>query len=780
MLCQRRRATAWLFPLAYAFLAVATVTSPTSAAPLTTVSSIVHISHSTAGGASVDAKPSEPAQAPSLDLKVTGTPLTVADWVASVTSRSAKLEGLANPGRVLGVETATVGLDIEVEAKGEEEEEESVRSSMGRVSRTSFSSTTARQTSFTLSSFTTTTRNRSTPTTSSRETASRPGSTPATNSTLSITSSRRSSAAPRTRSASSTTARHRTSPTATSITRSDSTTTRRAKLTTTGHVSSSTTGRLSQVTSKSTTTTSVHKHTTTKEATQTRRPEKHKKPSSISASQSSTVKPSPTSYGAASSSRSCVTPPSTFAGTNEGFANLCTVRYCDAEKVRNLVWEGNDGPVTRNEIETALGMLGNIEPVWHNGQGNILSDGKVGQGLENAGLLFEITGDIRALDVVVRIADNILALQNQNSQDPVVIWTGDVDPVWPTGELYPTDGSLVYAGCESGLIAGHMVSAAVMILKSPCLWHMVPPPFNGPTSFNDSVTYYDRAMTYIAAGDDFVQNFYFRFLTPDLSMIQPADERWWATGDTRDPGTAMPWNRRMMASKVYLKLAAAHETEAAFEPNLTSYYDRIVQRNVGDFLAELNETRAVQNGVATFDWNYSAGEEHTEESQGVHAYFDIWGAWIAWQRNSATFGLSNYLGQTFANTFEHTISIGNGSFSGLVTGHSTKKAYEINTLWGGWSFYAYWEPNWYDTLATANVDVGFGGRTWLAIPLLWTKHALHINDLTFWSGRFSSGYGVVTSTYAPDTASQTSGACPSLLSPPFLLAAVAIALLVLS
>ncbi|GAA5968816.1 hypothetical protein JCM11641_000742 [Rhodosporidiobolus odoratus] len=476
-----------------------------------------------------------------------------------------------------------------------------------------------------------------------------------------------------------------------------------------------------------------------------------------------TPRPSPTSYGY-SNLEKCTPASPTFAGTDAGFASLCKVRYCDVKARRNMVLDLNSTEVTRTEIESAIGMLAQLEPLWENGQGNVLADGYLGQGLYNAGLLFEITGDVRALDVVVRIADNILALQNQNTADPVTIWTGDVDPVWPTAELYPSDGGLVYAGSENGLIVGNMVSAAVMILKSPCLWNLVPPEFDGPTVFNNSVTYYDRAKAYIAAGDDTYENYFFRFLDPNLSIIQPADERWWATGDSRAPGTPMPWNRRMMMVHGYLRLAAAHETAAAFSPNKTAYYDSIVQQNVADFLGDLNETKAIRNGVTTFNWDYSYGEDHTEESQGVHAYFDIWGSWISWQRNSATFGLSNFIGQTFANTFENTIAFGNGTFSGLVTGSSTSKAYTINTLWGGWTFYSLWEPGWFTTVAQANIDTGFGGRTWLAIPLLWTKHALAIDDLTFWAGKFSSGFGEVVGT-APTAPASTSGASSILSSP---------------
>lgn len=70
-----------------------------------------------------------------------------------------------------------------------------------------------------------------------------------------------------------------------------------------------------------------------------------------------------------------------------------------------MIWDGNDGNVTRQEVETALGMLSAVPPVWVTGIGNTLSDGPVGQGAYNAGLLFEMTGDIRALDMVVRFSD---------------------------------------------------------------------------------------------------------------------------------------------------------------------------------------------------------------------------------------------------------------------------------------------------------------------------------------------------------------------------------------
>ena len=66
-------------------------------------------------------------------------------------------------------------------------------------------------------------------------------------------------------------------------------------------------------------------------------------------------------------------PPDKFEGSAKGFASLCRVRYCDAKPRRNMIWSGLDGDVTRVEIESALGMLTQLEPVWTNFQGNIVS-----------------------------------------------------------------------------------------------------------------------------------------------------------------------------------------------------------------------------------------------------------------------------------------------------------------------------------------------------------------------------------------------------------------------
>ncbi|KAK4049036.1 hypothetical protein OIV83_004397 [Microbotryomycetes sp. JL201] len=430
----------------------------------------------------------------------------------------------------------------------------------------------------------------------------------------------------------------------------------------------------------------------------------------------------PTSYGNGTVETKCQPPPSTFAGTDAGFKSLCRVRYCPVPAQGNMIWESNDGEVTRTEIESALGMLANVPPVWITGIGNILSDGPLGQGAYNAGLLYEVTGDIRALDLVVRMADNILALQN-DPEHGQILWTGKREPIWPTSPFYPNNNSvLLGAGCEQGDIVGHMVNAAVYILKSPCLWDMQPPAYDGPTFFQSNETYLQRALTFIEHGDLALERYLIMyFLDParDWALIQPNDRRWSLVGDIGNkPGEPMPWNRRMIMLHGFLRLAAAHELYPVQDLQRVAFYDHVVSLNVKAFLASLNATTSAQ-GRPTFDWDYVEFEDHIEESMGVHGYFDIMGIWQAWQRNPSFFGVTNEVGTRFGNTFQDTINLGNNSFSGLVNGESNEKSPSVPGLWAGWSFYSLWVPEWFDTLVNANLAAknGFNGRSWLAVPL---------------------------------------------------------------
>ncbi|KAK4699031.1 hypothetical protein P7C70_g7235, partial [Phenoliferia sp. Uapishka_3] len=404
----------------------------------------------------------------------------------------------------------------------------------------------------------------------------------------------------------------------------------------------------------------------------------------VSTSSSPPSSATPRTLGNGSAPLSCTPPPFTFRGTAMGFEGLCQVSYCPAPPVKNMAWNGNSGQVTRQEIETALGMLANVEPVLENGIGNVLSDGELGQAAYNAGLLFELSGDRRALDFAVKYADNMLALRN-NPGNGTIMWNGIRELVWPTFPLPPYNTSIgQYAGSENGDIVGHMVNPALYILKSPCLWGLVPAPYEGPTAFAATDTYLTRALTFVRAGDETVDTYFIKwFLDENLLLIQPNDTRWLLVDDASNlPGAPMPWNRRHLLLHSFLRLAAAHETLPVYDPVRVWTYDNIVRRNIKDFIAHLTPTET-DMGAPTFIWNYVKGKNNTEESKGVHGYYDILGLWMAWQRSPYLNGVTTSIAMALANTMQFKINLGNGTFSGLIDGTSTSSAPSVPGLWGG-------------------------------------------------------------------------------------------------
>lgn len=108
-------------------------------------------------------------------------------------------------------------------------------------------------------------------------------------------------------------------------------------------------------------------------------------------------------------------------------------------------------------------MLQAIDPIWEmdDDVGNSLSMGMFGQSAYAASVLFEVSGDRRALNEALRFADNLLFLRN-DPENGLVFWTGEREPVWRTKEEGSTN--LTYAGSEQGDIVGHMCVAVGMLI----------------------------------------------------------------------------------------------------------------------------------------------------------------------------------------------------------------------------------------------------------------------------------------------------------------------------
>ncbi|ORY76909.1 hypothetical protein BCR35DRAFT_353283 [Leucosporidium creatinivorum] len=449
-----------------------------------------------------------------------------------------------------------------------------------------------------------------------------------------------------------------------------------------------------------------------------------------------------------SAAATCVPTPTGFDGTAPGFLTLCTTRYCDATPVSAVHWSGYDGVVTRAEIETTLGLIGKTQPVLSNGLGNILANGAFGQAIVSAGQIYETTGDRRALDLALQMADNILAIRNDPNTG-VILWTGKREQVWPTKPFYPSNTSvLVYAGCEQGLIVSNMVLPAIYILKSPCLWDMIPSKvagWSGPTAFSDTATYKERALALIAAGDLVYSNYFLPlFFDSSANIIQPNDARWNLVGDNGSsnlPGLPMAWNRRMMVLDGLHKLATSHETTAAFDSSLSSAYDSFIAVNVKGFIADMTPTYA-DNGLPTYDWDYTVNKDNTEEVKGQHGFWDILGVWQAWQRNPTLFGTTETLMQRLANTMMYVVLEKQGLFYAFIDGTSTVADPSVTYLWGEWAYYGKWIVSWYRQVAIAN-KANLSKGLWVSTPLIWAKNKF---VTATWAGEFTNGAGYIAGT----------------------------------
>lgn len=115
-----------------------------------------------------------------------------------------------------------------------------------------------------------------------------------------------------------------------------------------------------------------------------------------------------------------------------------------------MVWEGNNGSVTRKEIKSALGMLSRTQAVLQNGIGNVLSDGVFGQAAYGAGWPAGLAfGRSKGAGFCGEIC-------GQHPRDPEQPGERDnhVDGrarVWPTGPAPPFNKTIAqYAGSENG------------------------------------------------------------------------------------------------------------------------------------------------------------------------------------------------------------------------------------------------------------------------------------------------------------------------------------------
>ncbi|CAG8643967.1 15693_t:CDS:1, partial [Cetraspora pellucida] len=355
--------------------------------------------------------------------------------------------------------------------------------------------------------------------------------------------------------------------------------------------------------------------------------------------------------------------------------------------------DGLDGPVTQNEIDLFIGFLEQPNRLPTTALNNKIADKQPGQDVEALGLMYEVTQNPQILDRMITYSDIFLSLRN----DPVngrIIWTGKRELVWCTK---PDNGTLSgYAGSEGLDTAGHIAYTAYHILKTPCLW-------NENVTDNDphkyGATYKERALTYVTEMDKTIKTYYLNyFIRENDSIYNPSSPAWDKLGEM-DANTSMPWNRQQMMTNGFLRMAECHEILGNNE-SLINKYLNIVQVSI-DWMVRNFIPVKTKNGLDAYRWTYTFNVNVTiAEEVSIHALYDIWGMYRAWQRkDKLNVNFDDMV--KLANTMMYIINIDNKTVATRVDGTSDNTT-PVH-LFGSWAFYAEFIPEWYNIVANINM-----------------------------------------------------------------------------
>jgi hypothetical protein len=395
----------------------------------------------------------------------------------------------------------------------------------------------------------------------------------------------------------------------------------------------------------------------------------------------------------------------------------CLVGLPACLPAQSLKIEALSGSVTTGEIGAFnTFMKAQRPPVtpWQGPGHNAWSFGPGGRNLEAMGMMFEATGDLELLNLMVAWSDECVSQRNdflpEEKGGRRVMWTGRVEKVWCPEA--PTHKNALYAGCETEDAIAHFVYCAKLILQRPALWRRSVPD-GDPRGYGS--TYLDRARHYIAVADESNDEYFVKWFVQE------------GTNLIRDPKNQPVWekihnnvdsiNRQMMFDGGYQRLAECHEI-LGDAPERVKRYDAIVKASVTECLKGImNFQPGEVGGRRVYNWHYFpwSADRAKSESTG-HAAYDILGLHRAWMRPA--YGIATVDVEPLANTLLHVIAKGPNAFAATVDGKGPTADY----LLGEWMLCADWDPAVYELVAKAAIDSRrYANNANLTAYILWMK-----------------------------------------------------------
>jgi MYXO-CTERM domain-containing protein len=350
-----------------------------------------------------------------------------------------------------------------------------------------------------------------------------------------------------------------------------------------------------------------------------------------------------------------------------------------------FVIDSLDGDITPNEVSSFAAAAAGL-PIATSNLGNAMADHGSGPNVEGMRKMYEATGDVAILNVLVKTIDAFVAYKNDEPLgEHRIMWDGNVDPIWPS-QAAPN----LYAGAESGQVAGHIAYCAYLILETPSLWNQTVPD-GDPHGYG--VTYLARAKAYLAKVDDSLARYFTPwFVDPATHRIrEPTDPRW--TACCRNADTA--WNRQMMYTLPYLFSARSHDL-LGDNPNVLAEYKDIAAQFATWFVA--SGSYYTSGGRKVVKWYYQIPNDTHIENIG-HAQHDVVGLVQTYEAGYT--GLAFNQIQPYADTTQFVINLGStDNWAGNVDGTGTAMA----SLKTDFIFLAKWNSALYKMVAQSNID----------------------------------------------------------------------------
>ncbi|CAG8808875.1 13583_t:CDS:2, partial [Racocetra fulgida] len=153
-------------------------------------------------------------------------------------------------------------------------------------------------------------------------------------------------------------------------------------------------------------------------------------------------------------------------------------------------------------------------------------------------------------------------------------------------------------------------------------------------------------------------------------------------------------------------MAECHEIIGDDESRVNKYFN-IIQVSI-DWM----------NNHNVYQWYYSEGTTYVEKI-GIHALYDIWGMYRAWQRKDKL-NVSKSVMVKLARTMMYVINLDIDNKIATRVDGTYNSTETTATLYGPWAFYAEFIPNWYNVVANANINKVNTGPEYIG-ALLWVK-----------------------------------------------------------